>query len=197
MLRTRKDRHFHHAVLWAVILSLATFILEAFYGYYANSLSIIFDASNFLTDCINYGISLYVLHKPQIWRTYAAMIKAGFMLFFGIYILISGFFRVEQNIIPLADIMVGIAIVSFTVNCIIGTLLFHCKNYGSDPKSLWLCSRNDIINNIATISAGLLVAKFNSKWPDLIAAAIMALLAVSAAISVFLEAKKELKKARS
>lgn len=174
-------------------MNFTMFIVEIAFGFYANSLALIFDSTDFLGDSLNYAIAIYVLSKPQKWQSLSALIKAAFMLSFGIYILANGIYRISVDEVPTAPIMIKISILALAVNFIVSLMLYKFRNGNSNQKSVWLCSRNDAINNAMTIIAGILVLKFNSKWPDLAVAGIMAFLSISAALVVFKEVKKELK----
>jgi Co/Zn/Cd efflux system component len=188
-----ENNNFPNVVKWALVLNFVMFIVEIGFGFYANSLALIFDATDFLGDSLNYAIAIYVLSKPKKWQSLSALIKAAFMLSFGIYVLANGIYRVSLDEIPKANIMIEISILAFAINFLVSTMLFKFRDGGSNQKSVWLCSRNDAINNVMTIIAGILTLNFNSKWPDLIVAAIMAFLAISASMVVFREVKKEMK----
>ncbi len=60
-------------------------------------------------------------------------------------------------------------------------------------RAVWLCSRNDALGNIAVVAAAGLVAWTGAAWPDLVVAAVMALLALSSALAVMRHAREELK----
>lgn len=188
-----KNKDFPFVLKLALALNFSMFIIEITFGLYANSLALIFDATDFLGDSLNYGIAIYVLSKPQIWKSLAATIKAAFMLSFGIYILANGIYRINIVEIPSANTMIWVAALAMVVNLAVSLMLFKFRKGDSNQKSVWLCSRNDTINNLLVIIAGFLVGYFNSKWPDLIVAGIMSFLAISSAFIVFKEVKKELK----
>jgi Co/Zn/Cd efflux system component len=185
-------QEFPDVVKIALILNFLMFCIEIGFGFYANSLALVFDATDFLGDSLNYAIAIYVLSKPKRFQSIAALIKAVFMLSFGIYIIANGLYQLGVDSLPKANIMISISILAFVVNFIVSAMLFKFKDVNSNQKSVWLCSRNDAVNNLMTIFAGVLVANFDSKLPDLIVAAIMAFLAISSALQVFKEVKKEL-----
>jgi Co/Zn/Cd efflux system component len=187
------NNNFPNVVKWALILNFTMFAIEIGFGFYANSLALIFDATDFLGDSLNYAIAIYVLSKPKKFQSLSALIKAAFMLSFGIYVLANGIYRMTIDVVPRADIMIEISILAFVVNFLVSVMLFKFKDGSSNQKSVWLCSRNDAINNAMTIIAGILIIKFNSQLPDLIVAATMSFLAISSACIVFKEVKKEMK----
>jgi Co/Zn/Cd efflux system component len=63
-------------------------------------------------------------------------------------------------------------------------------------QSAWICTRNDVLGNLAVLLAALGVFGTGAGWPDFIVAAIMALLALQGAAVVARQAVKELRSAR-
>lgn len=197
---THAHHHFSHdyaknfpfVVKWALALNLLTFVVEIIAGFYSNSLALIFDSLDSLGDSLNYAIAIYVLSKPLKFQSLAAIIKAVCMMSFGIYILGNGIYRITVSDIPTAHIMIKTSIFALIINATVTYMLYKFRGGGSNQKSVWLCSRNDAINNVMIIIAGILVAKFNSKWPDLAVATMMGFLTISSAIEVLKEARKEL-----
>jgi Co/Zn/Cd efflux system component len=55
-------------------------------------------------------------------------------------------------------------------------LLMRYKDGDANVRSVWLCSRNDAIGNVAVMIAALGVWGTTTAWPDLIVAGIMAAL---------------------
>jgi len=191
----KKNKDFAKVVKIALLLNFLMFFLEFLFGIYANSMALITDSFDFLGDSLNYIIAIYVLKKSSKFQSYSAIIKSLSMLFFGLFV---SFLAIQKALsqeiyIPSSFLMVLIASIALLVNISVSFLLFKFRNGNSNQKSVWLCSRNDAINNIMVIVAGLFVYRYSSIWPDIIAASIMAILAISSSISIFKSAKKEIK----
>ncbi len=187
-----KQKLFLKAVSIALVINFAMFLIEIGFGFYANSLALMLDATDFLGDSLNYGIAIFVLSKPKKWQSVSALIKASFMLSFGIYVLTSGVYRVLTDIQPNGKIMIYVSFFALIANASVSYLLFKFRNGSSNQQSVWLCSRNDVINNLITIVAGVFTLLYYSKWPDLIVAMVMSFLAISSAVKIFQQVKKEL-----
>lgn len=187
-------KNFSFVVKWALALNFLTFVVEIIAGFYSNSLALIFDSLDSLGDSLNYAVAIYVLSKPLKFQSLAAIIKAVCMMSFGIYILGNGIYHITVSSVPTAHIMIKTSIFALIINVTVTYMLYKFRDGGSNQKSVWLCSRNDAINNVMIIIAGILVAEFNSKWPDLGVAGMMGFLTISSAIEVLKEARKELKK---
>jgi Co/Zn/Cd efflux system component len=59
-------------------------------------------------------------------------------------------------------------------------------------RSAWICTRNDVLGNLAVLLAALGVFGTGTGWPDVIVATIMAGLAIQGAILVIRQAAGEL-----
>ncbi len=71
-------------------------------------------------------------------------------------------------------------------------MLYAYREGDSNMRSVWLCSRNDALGNIAVLFAALGVLGTGSGWPDLLVASIMAGLAVTSSYQVMRHARQEL-----
>lgn len=184
------DRH----VLWIVLaLNGSMFFLELWQGIIANSTSLIADSMDFFSDALSYIITLYVLNKHLHIRAKAAIFKAGFMLFLAAGALGQGGYNLWTQEIPEYQTMGWVAALAFIINLISAMLLFGSRNRDSNMRSVWLCSRNDMLANIFILIAAYLVFATNSLYPDLIVALIIAYLEGGSALTIIKEAKQELR----
>jgi Co/Zn/Cd efflux system component len=84
---------------------------------------------------------------------------------------------------------------ALAANVGVAVLLYAWREGDANMRSVWLCSRNDAIGNVAVMAAALGVFGSGTAWPDLLVAAVMASLALSAAWSVMRQARGELRQA--
>lgn len=180
-------------VLWiALILNFGMFFLEIIYGVLSHSLSLKADAIDFLGDGTNYFVTLFVLNSALNTKAKVSLTKAAFMLGFGGWILVEAIIRFKSQQVPDSFTMSWVGVLALIVNVVCAFLLFKFREGDSNMQSIWLCSRNDAISNIAVIFAGLGVYWWGTQWPDLIVAIFMASLAVSAGLKVIKSARNEL-----
>lgn len=172
-------------VLWvALIANAAMFVVEIVASQVGNSVSLQADALDFFGDATNYAISLFVLGMALHLRARASLIKGATMAMFGIWIIGSAIYRVFFGSVPDASLMGGIAVIALLVNVAVAMLLFRYREGDSNMQSIWLCSRNDAIGNIAVMVAAAGVFATSSRWPDLAVAVIISSLNLSAAYHV-------------
>lgn len=184
----------YRRILWiALIVNAAMFFVEIIFSVQADSVALLADSIDFLGDAGNYAISLWVLAMSVHARAKASLLKAAFMAVFGIVVLVNAVMNVISGVIPNAQTMTLIGFLALAANVGVAILLYAYRNGDSNMRSVWLCTRNDALGNVAVIIAALGVFGTGTAWPDLIVAIIMAVLAFTAAKQIFVQATRELK----
>ncbi|MCQ4317062.1 cation transporter [Stutzerimonas zhaodongensis] len=185
---------FRKALWIALAINLVMFVVEIISGLRSGSVSLLADAIDFAGDAANYAITLVVLSMGLVWRSRAAMVKGISMLAFGVFVLGRAGWSIYADVVPEPLTMGVIGALALVANLIVALLLYAFREGDSNMRSVWLCSRNDAIGNIAVMVAAAGVLGTGSGWPDLIVALIMAGLALSAGYSVVRQARQELRK---
>ena len=182
----------YRRVLWVIIaLNAVMFVIELASGHFARSMALQADALDFLADAATYGLTLYAIGRGPRFRSGAALIKGVSMALMGMIIIAATAWRALVLSQPEPATMSIVGALALAVNLAAVGLLVRWRAGDANVRSVWLCSRNDAIGNVAVIAAGGLVALTASRWPDLIVAAIMAGLFVRSAIAVIGQARRE------
>ena len=183
----------YRRILWiALLVNAAMFLVEVAGGLRADSVSLLADSLDFLGDAANYGISLWVLGMSLTVRARASLIKAGTMAAFGIGVLAVALWNAWSGSSPHAPVMGVIGSLALLANLGVAALLYAWRDGDSNMRSVWICSRNDALGNLAVLAAALGVFGTGQAWPDLAVAGIMATLALSGAWQVMRQARQEL-----
>lgn len=178
--------------LWIVIaLNASMFFVEMGAGQLARSQALQADALDFLGDALTYGISLAVIGASVRARTNAALAKGLSLMAMGLWVFGSTLYRVLYLGVPQAEIMGGIGFLALAVNIASVLLLLRYKDGDANVRSVWLCSRNDALGNVAVMLAALGVWGTASGWPDIAVAAVMAGLFLSSAFQIVRQALEE------
>ena len=186
----------YRRVLWiALVINAAMFAVEIAGGVQADSVSLLADAVDFLGDAANYGIALLVLGMALKWRARAALLKGVTMGAFGIFVLGRAAWSLAAGMVPDPMTMGLIGALALAANVAVAAMLYAWREGDSNMRSVWLCSRNDAIGNLAVMVAAFGVFGTGTAWPDLAVATIMGLLGLSAARSVIAQARAELRTA--
>lgn len=181
-------------VLWiALIANAAMFFLEIGASWQAGSVSLLADSLDFAGDAANYALSLFVLGMALQTRAKAALLKGISMGLYGVGVLGFAAYAAFQGEVPVYTTMGIVALLALTVNVGVAALQYRYRNGDSNMRSVWLCSRNDAIGNLAVLGAAVLVGYTQTAWPDLIVAALMASLGLSASVSVIKQAHAEIR----
>ncbi len=184
-------------VLWiALFVNAVMFGVELSGGLIADSVSLLADAVDFFGDAANYGISLAVLALAPIWRSRAALIKGLTMGGYGVFVLGKVAWNATAGTLPDPYTMGVVGFLALAANVFVAVLLYRYRGGDSNMRSVWLCSRNDAIGNMAVLLAALGVFGTGTGWPDLAVAAVMGALALTAATTVIRQSRDELRGAK-
>lgn len=185
-------------ILWLVIaINAAMFAVEMTAGQLAGSQALQADALDFLGDTLTYGISLAVIGRSIEVRSGAALLKGFSLTLMGLWVFGSTVYHVLILGLPRAEIMGGIALLALAANLASVLLLLRYKDGDANVRSVWLCSRNDAIGNVAVMVAAVAVWGSNSAWPDLLVAGIMAGVFLTSAAQILKQAWEERREARA
>ena len=185
-------------VLWIIIaINAAMFVVEYIASFSAASMALQADALDFLGDTLTYSITFMVIGHSLRWRASAALFKGGTLLLMGLWVLVSTLYRIFVLEVPDEFIMGSIALLAFSANLLSALLLMKYRDGDANVRSVWLCSRNDAIGNLAVLMAALLVYESQTRWPDLLVAFLMASLFLHSSYLIIKQSLKELKQAKN
>jgi Co/Zn/Cd efflux system component len=193
-LRNRDKNTGYRRALWAVLgINAAMFLVEVAVGFAAGSASLQADALDFLGDAANYGISLFVIGMALRYRAVAALTKGGTMAVFGAWVIGTAVWHAVHGTLPSAFTMGTVGIAALAANVASFGLLWAYRHGDANMRSAWICTRNDVLGNLAVLLAALGVFGTSTGWPDIVVAVIMAVLAIQGAALVIRQASAELR----
>lgn len=180
------------ALIWVIGINASMFVVEMTAGSMAQSQALMADALDFLADSLTYGLSFIVLGMSLRLRATAALLKGASLAGMGLFVFGLTGWRVFTGAAPEATVMSLVGVLALAANLISVLFLLRYREGDSNIRSVWLCSRNDAIGNVAVMLAALGVFGTGAAWPDLIVAALMALLALSGGLQIVRQALTEL-----
>jgi Co/Zn/Cd efflux system component len=184
----------YRRVLWvALAVNMAMFAVEIVASILAGSVSLRADALDFLADTANYAVALLVVGLALRWRARAALLKGGVMGLFGLWVAVSTIHHAITATVPHAEMMGAVGLLALAANLGVAGLLYRYRLADSQALSVWLCTRNDCVANLAVIVAGAGVWASGTPWPDIAVAAVIACLGASSAVRVIRQARGELR----
>ena len=187
----------YRRALWAVLaINAVMFAVEIGAGLAAGSASLQADALDFLGDAGNYAISLFVVGMALRYRAMAALAKGGTMAMFGLWVIGMVVWHAVHGTLPNALTMGTVGFAALAANAASFGLLWSHRGGDANMRSAWICTRNDVLGNLAVLLAAAGVFGSGTGWPDIIVAAIMAGLALQGAMMVVRAALAELHHSR-
>lgn len=178
-------------------INAGMFVVEFTAGHMAGSQALQADALDFFADGVTYALSFWAIGRPPRVRTGAAVLKGLSLLAMGIWIAASTLYQFFVHGVPEAQVMGLIGFLALGANLLSVYLLFAYKDGDANIRSVWLCSRNDAIGNVAVMGAAVLVGWLNNGAPDLIVAGVMAALFLSSSYQILRQSWAEWKRAES
>jgi Co/Zn/Cd efflux system component len=184
--------------LWiALAVNAAMFAGEIGAGVAAGSASLQADALDFLGDAANYAISLGVAGMGLTWRARTALVKGWGLLALGLWVIGSTAWHAYAGTLPEAEVMGVVGVLALAANAGVALMLYRFRSGDSNMRSVWICSRNDAIGNLAVIAAAAGVFGTGTGWPDLIVAVVMASLSISGGWQIVRQARGEIRSTRT
>jgi Co/Zn/Cd efflux system component len=190
------DSSRYRRVLWiALAVNVVMFLVEIGASFRAESAALLADAIDFAGDTANYGLSLGAIALGPLWQSRAALVKAVSMTAYGIFVLAMSGWALLSGSQPEPVTMGAVGAVALVANLSVAALLFTFRDGNANMRSVWLCTRNDAIGNVAVLAAALGVFGTGSHLPDLLVAGVLASLAITAGLSTLRQARQELRAA--
>ena len=182
---------FKLALVLVIAINATMFAVEMAAGLAAGSQALKADALDFLGDTLTYAITLAVLGRPLRTRALAALAKGISLAVMGVWVFASTLWLALGPGIPKAEVMGVIGALALAANVACVLVLLRYRNGDANVRSVWLCSRNDAIGNVAVMGAALGVFGTGTAWPDLIVAAAMSALFLVGAVQIITQALAE------
>lgn len=185
------DERYRRILLLVIALNFGMFIIEASAGMLAGSMALRADALDFLGDSLTYGLTLFIIGWPLVWRARVALLKGVSLAVLGLWVLIETAYRVLILGQPNEFVMGAIGLMALATNLTAAGLLARYRDGDANVRSVWLCSRNDAIGNIAVMAAAGGVWATGTPWPDLVVAGLMASVFLISATQIIAAARTE------
>ena len=181
-------------LLIVLAINCVMFVVEFSAGFIASSTALMADSLDMLGDAFVYGFSLYVVAKEDDWKARAAYAKSAVMFMFGVFVLFQVGAKLVYVEVPQYEIMGSVGILALVANSICLYLLTRHREDDVNMRSVWLCSRNDIIANVSVLIAGAGVLLTASHWPDVLVGLGIAVLFIRSSMLVFKDAQSTMER---
>jgi Co/Zn/Cd efflux system component len=180
--------------LWiALAINAGMFLTELIMGVAAGSVALQADALDFLGDAANYGISLGVAGMAFVWHARAALLKGVTLGALGAWVLANTLWHAYAGTLPRAEVMGAVGLAALIANGGVALMLYRFRSGDANMHSVWICSRNDALGNVAVMLAAMGVFGTGTGWPDVIVATLMGGLSLWGGWQIVNHARAELR----
>lgn len=186
------DPRWRKALWIALAVNAGMFAVEMYAGAAADSRALMADALDFFGDAANYAISLLVAGMALAVRARAALFKGLTLVALGVFVLAASLYAALAGTSPEPQSMGIVGGLALAANVAVALMLYRFRSGDANMRSVWICSRNDAVGNIAVVAAALGVFGTGTAWPDLIVAAVLATLGISGGMQIIRQARSEL-----
>lgn len=176
-----------------LVANAAMFVVELVAGLSAGSIALLADSLDMLGDALVYAFSLYVVARGPRWKARAALAKAAVMALFGLFVFGQLVYKLVYPSAPVVETMGLVGALALAVNAACFGLLWRHRADDINMKSVWLCSRNDLVANVSVLLAAGAVWLTRSPWPDLTVGGLICLLFLRSAHQVASEGRAQLR----
>jgi Co/Zn/Cd efflux system component len=182
---------YRRRLILVTAINIGMFVVEMVAGHLSGSKALQADALDFAADGATYALSFWAIGKPLAVRAGAAFVKGLSLLAIGLWVGATTLYQFFVLGVPQAEVMSVIGILALAANLFSVWMLMPYKDGDANVRSVWLCSRNDAIGNVAVVIAAVFVVILNNGVPDLIVAGVMSALFLSSASQILVSSYKE------
>jgi len=188
-LRTRQST----TLKLVLAINTVMFVVEITAGILSGSVSLVADSLDMLGDALVYGVSIYVVARGTRAKAVAAIGKGGVMAAFGLFVLGQAMYKLLVPEVPAFEAIGVIGMLALIANALCLSLLWRHRSDDINLQSVWLCSRNDIVANVAVLFAAVGVWSTGSGWPDVIVGLAISALFLRSAVFVLRGSAEQLR----
>jgi Co/Zn/Cd efflux system component len=183
---------YRRVLAWVIAINLLGFGVIAMGAVLAGSASLAANTLDFAADAATYALSLWAIGKSAQVRAGAALFKGGSLAVMAVAILGFAVWRALSGAMPDAAAISGLGLFGAAANFAAALLLVRYRDGDANVRSVWLCTRNDLIQCVAVAATGLAVGLTGSRWPDLAVGVLLAAVFLRSAWQITAQARSEL-----
>jgi len=187
------DRAWRRALWIALAINAGMFAVEIVAGVTSGSAALKADALDFVGDAANYAVSLWVAGMALVWRARTALLKGATLLALALWVIVSTGWTALAGGVPEPVTMGTVGVMALVANITAALILYRYRGGDANRRSVWICSRNDAIGNVAVAAAAAGVFGTGSAWPDLVVAGVLASLGIAGGWQIVRHALAELR----
>lgn len=184
---------YRRTLLAVIAINLAGFIAIVIGSLAQGSAALAANAMDFLADSATYAISLWAIGKSVQIRSGAAIFKSLSLVVMAVSVMGYAIWRTFSGQPPDGAVITGLGLFGFAANLVAALLLVRFREGDANVRSVWICTRNDLVHSLGVAGAGGLVWLTGSRGPDLLVGALLGGVFLQSAFSILLQARREMR----
>ncbi len=174
----------------ALGLNLAMFAVEVTAGLIGDSMALVAEGLDNLTDAAAYGIAMMAITQGRMFKARAATASGLVLLTLGISVIVEVVRRAFYGEAPDGLLMLVVAAVSLAVNGTVLKMLGRFREGDVHLRATWIFTRADVIANLALILSAIAVLLTGFRYIDLIVGGGIGLYVIKEALEILRDARK-------
>lgn len=186
---------YRRVLLAVIVINVLGFVVVAIGSWWSGSASLAANTLDFAADAATYSLSLWAIGKSVEVRSNAAFIKSASLAVMALGIFGLALWRAVLGTAPEGGVITGLGLFGAGANIVAALLLVRYREGDANVRSVWVCTRNDLVQCLAVAATGLIVTVSGSLWPDLIVGLLLAALFLKSAWQIACQARDERREA--
>lgn len=174
----------------ALVLNAAMFVVEVTTGIIGNSMALVAEGLDNLTDATAYGIAMLAITRGAMFKARAASVTGVILLLLGIGVLFEVARRAFSGEAPDGLLMLIVATISLAMNATVLRMLGKFRDGDVHLRATWIFTRADVIANLALIVSGAIVLWTGFRAIDLIVGAAIGCYVIKESLEILDDARK-------
>ena len=183
---------YKRALTAVIAINIVGFVVVAIGSWLADSAALAANTLDFAADAATYALSLWVIGKSVQLRSGAAFIKSASLAVMATGILGLAIWRALTGASPEGGAISGLGLFGAAA-----LLLVRFREGDANVRSVWLCTRNDLIQCLAVAATGVAGTVAGSRWPDVIVGVLLAAVFFRSAWQITAQAREERRAAKA
>jgi Co/Zn/Cd efflux system component len=161
------------ALAWVLVINLVLFVVSVWAALRAGSSSLLSGSIDNLGDAVTYGFSLYAVSRGARTKAKVSFFKGILILTAAVAVSVQVIYKLVNPGVPVFELMGAMSLLGLGANFACLLILWRHRDEDINMASVWECSRNDVLENLAVLAAAAGVWMTRSQWPDTVVALVL------------------------
>lgn len=181
------------ALVWVLVINAVMFGVSAVAALRAGSSSLLSGSIDNLGDAVTYAISLAAVSRGTRAKARVSYFKGLLILSAALAVSAQVLYKLVHPGVPVFSLMGTMSVLGLAANFACLLILWRHRDTDINMASVWECSRNDVLENIAVLGAAGGVWLTRSQWPDTVIALMLVVILYRSAFRILRKSRAALR----